>query len=364
MYLHSLEQLKNYINHLEIKCSEELMILVGENSYYDVESLISYLNNKNVKFFGGVYSRLLVGDKCESAGFIVQKHEPIYSATVIPNLMRLKLDKETLQNSTAIILVDGLSVNIKDLTDTVYNKLGDTVKYIGGGAGFYDLKHRPCILNNNGLSKDTLHICIIKSDINISVEHGWNILDGPFTVTESKDNTLIKLGNYSAFDVYKDIIEAEENLMLYREDFFVYAKDHPFGIVYKNQKDLIVRDPIALNDNNEIVCVANIPEYSELFVLKGNINTLLDSSLKIAEHCVKNAPKEYVPLLFDCISRAMFLEDRFPEELKNIQDKLAYPVEGALSIGEVSSLDTGELVIHNKSTILGLLDVNQNFQKL
>jgi hypothetical protein len=357
MYLDSFEQFKNYINDLEIKASEELMILVGENSYYDVESLIKYLNDKNIKFFGGVYSRLLIGDKCESTGFIIQKHEPIYSATVLPYLMRIKLDKETLRNSTAIILVDGLSVDIKSLTDTVYNKLGNTVKYIGGGAGFYDLKQRPCIFDNNGLAKDILHICIIKSDINISVEHGWNVLEGSFTVTESKDNTLIKLDNYPAFDVYKDIIEAEETIRLYKEDFFVYAKDHPFGIVYKNQKGLIVRDPIALNEYNAIVCVADIPEYSELYVLKGDSNTLLNSSLKIAEHCAKNAPKKYVPLLFDCISRAMFLEDRFPEELKNIQDKLVYPVEGALSIGEVSSLENGELVIHNKSTILGLLNV-------
>lgn len=357
MYLNSFDLLKDYVNNLEIKDVEELMILVGEDSYYDVEGLISYLNSKNIKFFGGVYSRLLIGDKCESAGFILQKHEPIYSATVLPYLMRLKLDKETLKNSTAIILVDGLSVDIKNLTDTVYNKLGNTVKYIGGGAGFYDLKHRPCIFDNNGLSKDSLHICIIKSDINIGVEHGWNILEGPFTVTESKDNTIMKLDNYAAFDVYKDVIESAENLILYKEDFFVYAKDHPFGISHKNHKELIVRDPIAINEKSEIICVADIEEYSDLYVLKGDANTLLNSSLEVAEHCAKNAPEKYLPLLFDCISRAMFLEERFPEELKNIQNKLAYAVEGALSIGEVSSLENGELVIHNKSTILGLLNV-------
>ncbi|EQB87342.1 hypothetical protein M918_09595 [Clostridium sp. BL8] len=41
--------------------------------------------------------------------------------------------------------------------------------------------------------------------------------------------------------------------------------------------------------------------------------------------------------------------------MKNFQSKLKYPVEGALSIGEISSQKNGELVIHNKSTILGLL---------
>lgn len=206
MYMRSFDLFKSYIENLEVKDVEELMILVGEGSYYDVENIITLLNSNNIKFFGGVYSRLLVSDKCETKGFIVQKYEPIYSATIIPHMMRFKLAKEAYENSTAIILVDGLSVNIKDLTDTVFDRLGNAVKYIGGGAGFYDLKQRPCIFDNNGLSKDTLHICIVKSDINIRVEHGWNILEGPFIVTKSRDNTLIKLDNYAAFDVYKDII--------------------------------------------------------------------------------------------------------------------------------------------------------------
>lgn len=158
-----------------------------------------------------------------------------------------------------------------------------------------------------------------------------------------------------AFDVYRDVIEEHEGIILYKEDFFTYAKEHPFGVVKNGQMELIVRDPIAINENDEIVCVAGVPENSELYVLKGNVDTLLNSSLQIAEYCSAKAPNKYKPLLFNCISRAMYMENRFEEELSNIQSKLKYPVEGALSIGEISSQKNGELVIHNKSTILGLL---------
>ena len=51
----------------------------------------------------------------------------------------------------------------------------------------------------------------------------------------------------------------------------------------------------------------------------------------------------------------MFLEDRFEEELENIQSKLDYPLEGVLSIGEIASNSNGQIEIHNKSTVLGLL---------
>jgi len=51
----------------------------------------------------------------------------------------------------------------------------------------------------------------------------------------------------------------------------------------------------------------------------------------------------------------MFLEDKFSEELNNIQKTLRFPLEGALSIGEIATKRNGEIVIHNKSTVLGLV---------
>lgn len=358
MYLKSLNEFKSYIEKLQIKSQEQLMILIGEKSVKYLYVLSDYLNSKDVKFFGGIYPRLLVKNQCISEGFIVQKYEPMYVSMIIPYMMRFKLELSENEDYTAIVLADGLSSKIKHLTDTVYNKIGNKVTYIGGGAGYYDLQHRPCLFDNKGVYKDALFICIIKSSVKLAVEHGWNVLDGPFSVTESQDNILFKVDNYNAFDVYRDVIQEEEGVRLYKEDFFVYAKDYPFGFVEKNEDDIIVRDPIALNEEREIVCVANIPEGSELYVLHGNKESLLNSSMEIVKYCMGNVSSEYVPLLFDCISRAMFLEESFEQELVNIQNKLEYPVEGALSIGEFASKKNGGLIIHNKSTILGLLEKN------
>ncbi|MFL0197382.1 FIST signal transduction protein [Clostridium sp. WILCCON 0269] len=357
MYLESMVTLKEYIENLKVKSNEQLMVLVAEKSAPAIEELIIYLNNKNINFFGGIYPRLLFGNDSYSKGFIIKKFEPLYTATVLPYLMRFKLDLNNLNDCTAIILMDGLSDRVKDLTDTIYDKLGNKIKYVGGGAGFYDLKHRPCIFNNKGLFKDVLCICIVKNKSKIAVQHGWNKLEGPFTAEVSKNNILAKLDSYNAFDVYRDVIEDNEHIRLLKQDFFIYAKDHPFGIVQKGQEDIIVRDPIMVNENNEIVCVADIPQDSEVYILKGDTNSLLGSSQQIAKYCASIAPQKYIPFLFDCISRAMFLEGRFEEELKNIQSELAFDIEGALSIGEIASQSDGKLVVHNKSTILGLLEI-------
>ncbi|MBC9784068.1 FIST C-terminal domain-containing protein [Heliobacterium chlorum] len=360
MYKRTFRELADYIAQLDILPSEQLMILTADKSSHHVPELINLMNSKNMQFFGGVYAALLSGNKMEREGFIVQKYEPLYCSIVLPFLMRFNLDPKDLENTTALVLVDGLSSKFKDLTDTVYNKVGSNVTYIGGGAGHYDLQHRPCIYDHKGIYKDVLYICIVKGSTELAVEHGWRKMDGPFTITQSNGNTLAEIDYQNAFDVYKDIIEQEENLRISKEDFFSFAKDHPFGIQEKGHFEIVVRDPIGVNDNDEIVCIADIPKGSQVYVLKGNANTLLASSIQIAEYCAKRAPAKYRPLLFDCISRAMFLEERFDSELSNIQAYLKYPVEGALSIGEIASRKNGEIIIHNKSTILGLLSFEEN----
>lgn len=359
MYLVNFDQLKSYMEYLEVKPSEQVMVLVAGKSAQYVQDLQDYMNSKNIRFFGGIYAALLVESKTQYEGFLVQKYEPIYSSLVLPYMMRFKIEEDCLKDSTAIVLVDGLSSKMKDLTDTIYNKVGNKVKYIGGGAGFYDLKQRPCIFDNKGIYQDVLYICIIKEKMELAVKHGWNKLMGPFHVTKSEANVLSEIDNENALAVYRDMIEEVEGLRLGREDFFTYARDYPFGIVEKNQTEMVVRDPITINDQDEIICVAGIPQGSNLYLLKGNVDTLLESSVEIATYCAQKAPQRYVPLLFDCISRAMFMEDIFDMELANIQKRLKYKVEGALSIGEVSSTNNGELTIHNKSTILGLLNTDE-----
>lgn len=357
MYFETLKQLQSYVEQLKIEEKDQLMIMVGEESSVFINELIGYLNSKGINFFGGIFPSLLIETQHTREGFIVHKYSSLFTSLVAPNLLPIDIELEKINHCTAILLADGLSSKMKELTNTIYDKIGDRVTYIGGGAGFYDLKHRPCIFNSEGIFEDVAIVSIIPNKAVLSVQHGWGKLAGPFSVTKSNANTLSELDCRNAFDVYREIIENEEDLILYGTDFFEVAKDHPFGIVKNTGQELVVRDPIALNEKEEIICVADIPENSLVYVLKGNKDTLLNASSEVAKECSRTAPIKYNTLLFDCISRAMFLEDLFNEELTNIQSKLRYPLEGALSIGEISSLKNGNIEIHNKSSILGLIDI-------
>ncbi|QGG46459.1 FIST signal transduction protein [Heliorestis convoluta] len=355
MYFNTIGEISKHLEVSKRKDNEVLMVLVSDKSAGQVSELRDMLNRKEITFFGAIYPALLVGDKTHREGFIVQHFEPLYCGLVLPFMMRFPLEKEDLAGTTSIVLVDGLTSRFKDLTDTLEAKVGSKTKYIGGGAGFYSLEQKPCIFDNKGIYQDGLYLCILKQDVVLAVEHGWKQMEGPFTITKSKDNVLMQLDGIPAFEVYRDIIIEHENIRISREDFFSFAKDYPFGIEKKGEQSYIVRDPISVDNNEDILCVANLPQGYNLYVLHGNKDTLLGSSQLIATYCSYKAPEKYRPLLFDCISRAMFLEDDFEKELRNIQEKLKYQVEGALSIGEIASAKSGEIVIHNKSTIIGLV---------
>jgi|LSQX01.1.fsa_nt_gb hypothetical protein len=354
MYFRTLDELKNHVINSSFSPSEKLMVMVGDNSSHQVTEMMSYLNELNICFFGGIFPELIIGNESKKEGFIIEKLQPIYSSLVLPFMMEFSQDINALRGATAIIFIDGLSRRMKDLTTTVFNMLGTSVTYVGGGAGFYDLKHRPCIFNNDQLCEDALYICIVSNETKLALEHGWKVMSGPFYVKRSYDNVISQLDSYKAFDVYRHVIEEEENLTLFKDDFFIYAKDHPFGIL-EEDGSIIVRDPIEVNDDDEIICIAGIPEGSEVYILRGNTNALLDSSKQISQVCRDCTPEKYYLLLFNCISRAMFLGKYFSDELNNIQANLDHTVEGVLSIGEIATRKNGHLVIHNKSTVLAIM---------
>jgi hypothetical protein len=353
MYFKGLQEIKDYFDYKELQVGEELMIFIADQSDELYEPLTSYLKEKNIKFFGGIYPGLLVKDLYVREGLIVNIIRPVFKTKVFPFLM--KSYRGVLDNHVAFIIADGLSSQFKNLVDTVYGKYQDKVTYVGGGAGYYNFEHKPCVFDENGLYQDVMMIAFVNVRCDVHFRHGWKRLKGPYYVNYSYNNVISEIDYGKAFETYQDVFEKVSDTDLHQDDFFELAKDHPLGIK-KNVGHDVVRDPIMVNEDNEIICVANIPEGSDIYILEGDVETLLNASSEVATLGSHNKFTAYRPFLFDCITRAMYLEDQFIDELINIQTKLSYPVYGALSIGEISSLQNRCIEIHNKSVVLAIME--------
>jgi len=92
-----------------------------------------------------------------------------------------------------------------------------------------------------------------------------------------------------------------------------------------------------------------------LYVLKGKNERLIQAA-KGSIKALSISSENCHGLLFDCISRKMFLDHDFDKEIKCITQVLAAKSQliGALVLGEIASNDMGGIDLHNKTAVTAL----------
>ena len=352
-------------NIISVVDNEVAHILIAEKTDIDIEELIDALNLAGVTFWGGVFPKIIFKNNQYDKGIIVLKVENILGIHLVHNLDTKNITIPNIQidsskNCTIITHVDGLSSNISHYLSELFNKFGSDINYIGGGAGSLSLNQSHCIFNTDGFFQDTAILVAIQKKISIGVNHGWKKINGPLIATKTNQNIIQEINWDSAFDIYKNIVETDSKQTLTSKNFFTISKSYPFGLV-KAYDEPIVRDPILLNEHNEIICSGEVPENSVINILKGNNKALVNAAEKAAIDCLDVDFTPQISFIVDCISRDIFLGDSFSNELnkvvKIIENK--YPqikIYGVLSLGEISSYDHGYLEFFNKTIVVSLFE--------
>ncbi len=342
---------------------EILIILAAEKEKENIDRVIKQLNEAGVKFIGGLFPAIVWGNEFRYTGFVIKKMKTASDPVIVKGLNSdniymdefINVKKNIARKETALILVDGLTANIKLFLSKLFNILGASVAYIGGGTGSLSLEQLPSVFSNEGFFQDTAIVTFLKPEIKLSVTHGWKKIMGPFVATRVFRNVIKELNWQNPFEIYKNIVESDSGITLTRENFFEISKSYPFGMYRENSED-IVRDPIAVNENDELVCVGEVPENSALNILKGEPDNLIEASAEAAKMIFTGGKENLKDVfLIDCISRALFLGDRFQEELNTINKfwKGENEITGALTLGEISTHSKGILEFFNKTTVIG-----------
>ena len=361
----SITDIKEYLINNPIPENHVAMFSFAEKNCVDVIHLINEINALDVDFFGGIFPSLIYGAKKFDEGVLIN----ILPAVNKPYLIT-DLDKEVIDfpcfnslpiyesNMSGIVLIDGLTANIGSFLSELYDCFGNEINLIGGGAGSLSLEQKPCLFNNDGFFQDAAIICPIEMNCNVGVKHGWEMLDGPFVATKTEKNIIKELNWRPAFDVYKEVVENDSNQTFTVDNFLDIAKTYPFGMSRGNS-EVIVRDPIVVNEKGELVCVGEVSENSVLDILKGENQRLIDAARDISTYCDIASVEVNKVMVFDCISRSLFLKDAFEEELSEIQKEISNysneKMSGVLTLGEIASNGKGGPEFYNKTIVLGIL---------
>jgi hypothetical protein len=365
-----LEDLQACAGRLLDAGARSLMILASAGDKWQPATLDPWLRSLPVPVFGGVFPNIIHGARCHARGTLVLGFSESVQVVVVKGLSDRNGLEPQLQElgawldgaASLITLVDGLSSNIESFVDSLYEILGARAPVVGGGAGYLDFVQRPSLFCADGMLEDAALLIALETSIDSGIAHGWQKLEGPFLVTRSHLNVLEELNYCPAFDVYREVVEAHSGMRFADTDFFAISKTYPLGIESVDG-DFLVRDPIR-RVGDHLVCVGEVPQNATVYLLKGDARLLIESAGDAAAQALKSrhlrtngdASSTYRALAFDCISRVLFLDDRFAAELQAINDALpgASSVVGALTLGEIANSKCGAIELMNKSTVVSV----------
>ena len=346
--------------------SKTWLLMFGEKDLTDINPVVEALKAHKVKFFGGIFPGIIDQEQRYESGLVLKMLPAETELQTIFGLENTDFEIEALPQiaqrnipQSALVLVDGLTANVATFLRKLYGTYGDTINYMGGGAGSLSLQQQPCVFNQDGVFQDAALVAFIPAKSTLGIKHGWQKIVEPIMATGTDKNIITELNWDNAFDIYKDVVEASSGQSFAQHDFFDLAKGYPFGI-NKEGVEVIVRDPIMVNEAGELVCVGEVPQNTSLAILKGEKKALINAAEEAARTCkqaTSSANNDY--MVFDCISRVLFLEDDFNAELQAVKAGLGNPqgITGALTLGEISSYGEGYIEFFNKTIVVGAIEV-------
>ncbi|SMP58614.1 FIST signal transduction protein [Anoxynatronum buryatiense] len=355
-------------------CQEEnvtgVMIFACESNEFTPEKVDSLLLNCIKPLWGGVFPEIIyeaekISKGTLAAGFTcplktVAIDDLKNDSAAIRQVIENAYEKEDLREQTMFIFADGLSGCIETLRDSLFQSLGAMPNYIGGGAGSLQFIQRPCIFTSEGLKENAAVLALVRQKSGVGVAHGWEPISEPHKITAAEGNRIISIDWQPAFEVYQEMVESLSGNSFQEYDFFHLAKNYPLGIMNMNL-EMIVRDPIATNSEKDLICVGDVPVNAIIHVLRGDRESLLQGAAAARKNAEINfetvtgqqAETAVAMLVIDCISRVLYLNHDFEEELKIVKTEAT--VMGALTLGEFANLRSDNLAFHNKTIITALL---------
>jgi hypothetical protein len=321
-----------------------------------------FLQNLDVPVFGGLFPELIFrGEKMDSGAVVCGLSTPP-AVTTVSDLSnpdrsyRSHLDPTLPAEGyeTAFVFVDAYATEVERFIDALFRTYSVELNYIGGGAGTLEMEQRPCLFTNEGVVRDSAVIAAIKPPLQLGVKHGWQEIAGPFRVTDSDGPVLHTLDGTAAFAAYKQTVDEHASTELTRDNFFEVAKGYPFGIAQAGDEQ-IVRDPFEVTAEDGLNCFGNIPEGEFVHILEGQPELLISAAENAKEQTNVDEADSEALLFFDCISRVLYLEEQFEQELASVQVDNT-PTIGALTIGEIANDGSGHLDYYNKTAVIGAID--------
>jgi hypothetical protein len=267
-----------------------------------------------------------------------------------------------------VMLPDVLVGNGADTVRGVLDSLGEHFPVVGGASGD-DFKFVKTYqyLNDQVYSGAVVGLGLTGVfKIGIGVKHGWIPISVPMKVTKSSGSVLHELDGQPAINIYKNYFGEEEAKQLQKETLAKLAITYPLGMLVAGSEEMLIRDPISVDEHGSITCAAEIPENSDIQLMIGS----REEAVKVAKVAAENAMSQLdgaepkAVIIFNCIARNKLFGEHAGDEISAIQEAVGAttPLIGFYTYGEqaplggeVRNLEKCNPAFHNETVVICVL---------
>jgi hypothetical protein len=258
------------------------------------------------------------------------------------------------RRASLFMVFDAMVANISTILDELYLGLADRVRYFGANAGSERFQPMPCLFDNRRETSNGALMVLLPDHPGAVVEHCYRAPARMISATSTAGNRIISIDWQPAFEVYREVVEAEFGVTIGRDNFYQLAVHFPFGILRAND-EVVVRMPVALEDDGSVFCVGEVPPNALLTLMRA---AEVDSARTLERlgqgiEALFGDPAGRELLTFYCAGRRIHLADRAQDELSGLASRTgAAQVTGAVSLGEIGhSLQWGYPAFHNGALV-------------
>ncbi len=360
----SIELLLQWVNKCQVEFPQMgICAFLPESEKEKLQIVQETFREKKIPLVGGIFPALVHDKVFKREGILLFCFEEMPKYQIFENLSiggasiareikkQLASDKE----ESLFLLFDAMVPNISTLLDEIYLELANQVHYLGANAGSETFQNMPCLFDLDHIIENGLLGLILPNHKGAVLEHGYISPKQTFFATSTSGNRIIQIDWKPAFQVYQELVYKQFGITMNKTNFYELAVHYPFGIV-RASNQVIVRIPVALNDDGSLFCVGEVMENSVLTLLEFPV---VDSrkTLEVIHKGVTslngNTENQDI-LLFYCAGRKLHLgNDNAVKELSDFSELTsASSVTGALSLGEIgASTLNGYPSFHNATIV-------------
>jgi hypothetical protein len=340
--------------------------LLGKNYQHTQDTLDAFLKSLSIPVSGAIFPEVIYNNTYHDDAIIAILWYTKPEITTFRNISQD--DSELYQHQpenadapdsmTSLVFMDTTTRISEAALDALYYRNGDQYQYAGAGAGFADGTNRACILCSDGVVSDSLQVTCLPFTQQNYVGHGWSILSGPHLVTTAEENRVMSL-DYQPIESYiREKIQQNHSEDLSSMEFQKLVSRFPIGL-QPYDEDMLVRDPLKFEEG-ALHFIGDIPEFSNIYVLSGEPETLLSYVENNLSHFEsEDSAQSSLSFIFSCIGRRFHMGAKSDDELETLSQSLksGNTVIGTSSLGEIASNNAGLARLHSMSLVVSSLSV-------